>query len=101
GLQPGAFTAWASVTLGSGSGTPTGLTHTSIDGATEAVSWTPSGTYDFLVIWLKLATDATFRAVDTLPQGSNAYTFTNLTAGTAYVWGIQEFLAGPVPFAGT
>lgn len=101
GLQPTAFTAWASVTLGSGLGTPTGLTHTSVDGATENVSWTPAGTYDFLVIWLKLSTDTTFRAIDILPAGSSSYTFTNLTAGDAYVWGIQEFLAGPVPFPGT
>ena len=101
GLQPGPYTAWQSVTLGSGLGTPTGLTHTSVDGATENVSWTPVGTYDFLVIWLKLSTDAEFRAIDTLPQGTDSYQFTNLTAGASYVWGIQEFLAGPVPFPGT
>src|SRR6185312_10728723 len=82
GEQPSAYTAWQSVTLGAGLGTPTGLSHTAIAGATESVAWTPVGTYDFLIIWLKLATDTTFRAVDTLPQGSNAYTFTNLTAGT-------------------
>jgi len=100
GELPSAYTAWQSVTLTGGLGVPTGLTSTPIDGANEAISWTPVGSYDFLIVFLKKSSDTQFQIVQFLPEGSNSFILTNLTAGVAYTWGVEEFDVGPVPFPG-
>lgn len=100
GDQPSAYTPWQSVTLTGGLGMPTGLTATPIDAANEQLSWTPVGSYDFLVVSFKKVTDTTWAIAVFLPSGSNSYILSNLAPTTAYDWGVEEFDVGPVPVGG-
>jgi len=83
GLQPSAWTGWASVTL-SGLGAITGLTATPIDGTSEKLTWTNTDTTHPVVVFLSNWGVGANVPVVYLPPGSTSYTLHGLTASTSY-----------------